>query len=90
MKRIPRVEDRVEDIRRRATLLAYFFEMQRTASLADYTVEPDLDVFVALQDYCTGIVMATKAIDAAEAGSDNPAAPDVFETDDDEKGGGNE
>jgi hypothetical protein len=89
--KIPTVEKRVEDIRRRATFLAYFFSMQRDAALAGVTyADADTDVFDALQDYVDGIVEATKAIDAAEAGSANPPAPDVIENDDDDaeaKGG---
>lgn len=89
--KIPTVEDRVEDIRRRAALLAYVFQIQQQIAETSSDIAPDVDsnVFDALRDYANGIIAATKAIDRAEEGSANPDAPDVYEKldVDDEDGG---
>ena len=57
---VPNVETRIEAIRRRAALLGFVFEMQDDRAINGEHVgeETDPDVFLALQDYAEGILIA--------------------------------
>jgi hypothetical protein len=83
--RVPTVEDRLEDIRKRSLVLGFVFDALALNRESEYGMrEPDSEVWYALREYAESIDASIRAIHAAERGRPNLDAPDV---ESDEEGG---